>query len=214
MPNLTAPPLTYPVKSFPTGAGLTSSVPSGIAGELLTSGLLPGLSHLVKSGRVHTAYAKLTTPAVFSTAGGAGLGGPLLWNPPLSGVDAHLLAVSAVTVTAATSSVGGLGWSSGVLATAPTSTTAIDAQGNALIGGPASALSAYQIGTVTTVASSFMPLIQVDTGALGVQNMTPAWIPLDGAFAITPGTWGAVTGSVLFTTLVIYVGLMWAELPT
>lgn len=211
MPNITAPPLTFPTKSFPAGP---SNTPSGIAGEVSFSRLMPALSTLVKTGRVHTAYAKVTTPAIFSTAGGAGLGGPLLWNPPGSGVDAHLIAVSAVTVTAATSSVGGLGWSSGVLATVPTSTTAIDGQGNALIGGPGSALSAFQIGTVTTVATSFMPLVQVDTGALTVQSMTPAWIQLNGALAVTPGTWGAVTGSVLFTSLVIYVGLMWAELPT
>lgn len=211
MPNITASPLGLPVKSFP---GAASGVPSGILGEVLQGSLGPSVSTLVKRGLVHTAYAKVTTPAVYSTTSGVGLGGPLLWNPSTTNVDAHLLAVSAVVQTAATSSVGGLGWTTGLQPSAPTTTTAIDGSGNALVGGPASALTAYEIGTVNGTQTTFCPLIQVDTGAITVQNMTPAWIPLKGVFVLTPGNFGSITGSVLFTSLVIYVGLMWAELPT
>lgn len=212
--QITAPALTFPVKSFPGSVQGGVATPSGADGEVMFSALGATYSTLVKAGKVQTAYAKVTTPAVFSTASGVGLGGPLLWNPPASGVDAHLIAITAVTVTAATSSVGGLGWTMGAQPAVPTTTTAIDAKGNALVGGPASAMSLFQIGTVNGTQSSFFPLIQVDTGALTVSNMTPAWNYLDGSMVVTPGYFGSVTGSVLFTTLVIYVGLMWAELPT
>lgn len=211
--QITAPALQFPVKSFPGTVSPGAPSPSGIHGEVMFSALGTTYSTLVKSGKVQTAYATVTTPAVFSTTSGVGLGGPLLWNPPSNLIDAHLIAVSAVVATAATSSVGGLGLTMGLQPLVPTTTTAIDAKGNALMGGPASALSLFRIGTVNGTQTTFFPLIQVDTGAITTQNMTPAWNYLDGSFVINPGYFGAITGSVLFTTLVINIGLMWAELP-
>jgi hypothetical protein len=182
----------------------------------MTALLAGTYSTLVKKGLVFSAYATVTTPAVYNTAAGAGLGGPLLWNPPTNTVDAHIIAISAMVSTAATSSVGGLGWTSGVQVAAPTTTTAIDASGNMLVGGPSGQVKSYRIGTVSAgvAATTFMPLLQVDTGAITVSNMTPSWTILDGSLIVTPGNFGAVTGSVLFTTLVINIGLVWAEIPT
>ncbi len=121
----------------------------------------------------------------------------------------------AVSTAATTAAVGGLGWTTGLQAAAPTTTTAIDASGNALVGGPASALTSYRIGTVNggVAQTSFFPLVQVDEGAIGVFGMTPAWNYLDGSLILNPGYFGAVTGSVLFASLVVRVGLMWAEIP-
>lgn len=205
MPNITGPALSFPTASFP---GQSVANPSGISGEQLYSLLSPVYSTLVKSGRVHYGYATLTAPVIYTTA--AGTGGPLIQNPASSGVDVHILAISAITVVAS-AVAGGVGFT-GAAGTV-SSTTAIDASGNALAGGPNSSVNVYRVGTPATVGSFFMPILQTDTGALTVSNMTPAFTIIDGAFVIPPGMWGSVAASATLTTLQLSVGLLWAELP-
>ena len=205
MPNITAPPLTLPAKSFP-GAAVGS--PSGIVGEALFSLLSPSYSTLVKSGKVRYGYATLTAPVIYTTA--AGTGGPFLLNPAGSGVDAHIIAVSAVTVVAS-AVAGGLGFTGntgGISAS-----TAIDASGNALSGAGGGAVSVYRVATASTAGNFFMPILQMDTGALTVQSMTPAWTVIDGGFVVPQGTWGSVAASATLTTCQVSIGLVWAELP-
>lgn len=206
MPNLTAPSLTFPAKSFP-GAGVGS--PSGIVGEALTSQLAPWYSTLVKSGKVQTAYATTTAPVIYSTA--ANTGGPILCNSASSGVDCHIIAVSVLTVVAS-AVAGGLGFTGGV-GVVPAG-TAIDAFGNALSGGPLSAVSVYRRATPPSPGTFFLPFAQVDTGALTVSNMTPAWIPIDGGIIVPPGAWASVAGSATLTTAQLSIGLIWAEIPS
>lgn len=206
MPNITTTPLSFPAKSFP-GSGVGS--PGGINGEALLSLLSPVYSTLVKSGKVQTAYATTTAPVIYTTA--ANTGGPILVNPASSGIDCHILAVSVLTVVASTVA-GGLGFT-GASGTVPAG-TAIDASGNALSGGPASGVSAYRRATPANVGTFFMPFAQVDTGALTVASMTPAWISIDGGFIIPPGTWGSVAGSATLSTAQLSIGLIWAELPS
>ncbi len=205
MPNITGPALSFPVSSFP---GQASGNPSGVSGEQLYSLLMPVYSTLVKAGRVHFAYATLTAPVIFTTA--AATGGPFIQNPTTSGVDVHILAISAITVVAS-GVAGGVGFTGAAGTT--TASTAIDASGNALAGGPNSAVNVYRVATPATVGASFMPILQTDTGALTVSNMTPAFTILDGAFVIPPGTWGSIAASATLTTLQLSVGLLWAELP-
>ncbi len=205
MPNITAPALSVPAKSFPGAAG---GSPSGIAGEVLFSLLSPSYSTLVKAGKVHYGYATLTAPVIYSTA--AATGGPLLVNPAGSGVDAHIIAVAALTVVAS-AVAGGLGFTGNTGGAG--STTAIDASGNALSGGGGGAVLAYRVGTPTNAGNFFMPILQIDTGALTVSSMTPAWTVIDGGFVIPQGTWGSLAGSATLTTAQLSVGIMWAELP-
>src|SRR5262245_993960 len=111
MPNITAPNLQLPARSFP---GSQQGAPSGIAGELLLSELLGRYSHLVKSGVVQCAYATLaaSSPTIFST--NTLTGGPFIWNPPQNNVDAHLLGMSVAVATAAsTGTAGGIGITGG-----------------------------------------------------------------------------------------------------
>jgi hypothetical protein len=205
MPNLFGPALTFPTVSFP---GQSTANPSGIVGEQLYSLLSPVYSTLAKAGKLHYGYALLTAPVIFSTA--AATGGPLVQNPTTSGVDVHILAVSALTVVAS-AVAGGVGFTGGPGTVS--STTAIDSSGNTMSGGPNSAVNVFRVGTPAAAGLSFMPILQVDTGALTVSNMTPAFTILDGAFVIPPGTWGSIAASATLTTLQLSVGLLWAELP-
>lgn len=201
-------PLQIPVKA---AVGNNFGVPSGILGELVQSELLGRYSNLVKAGLVYVAHAVVTTPVIFSTA--AGTGGPLLWNRPNSGIDAHLLAMGFSTSIVTTVAGGiGIAGASGQTS-APGTTTAIDSTGNCLIGGPASACTTYRIGTVTNPAAQFMPVAQFHTGALTVDTTGLTWIPLDGIFIVPSGSWASPAGSATLSTLVINIGLIWAEIP-
>lgn len=206
MPNVTGPALTLPAKSFPGAAG---GSPSGILGEMLFSSLSPAYSTLVKSGKVRYGYATLTAPVIYTTA--AGTGGPILFNPAGSGVDAHVIAVAALTVVAS-AVAGGLGFTGNVGGNS--ATTAIDASGNALSGGGGGAVNVYRVATPSNAGNFFMPILQVDTGALTVSSMTPAWTVIDGGFVIPPGTWGGLAASATLTTAQLSVGLVWAELAS
>jgi hypothetical protein len=196
----------------PTPANPAGS-PAGYFGEKLVSELMGRYGTLVKAGRVQNALAALTAPVVFSTA--AGTGGPLLWNPPASGVDAHLLAVGFST-SVVTTVAGGLGVTGGSGQTAaPGSTTAADGSGNCLVGGPKSAINAYRAGTPTTAGAFFAPYAQVHTGALTVDTTGMTWLFLDGLFVAPPGSWlSAGSGSVTLTTLQAAICAIWAELPS
>jgi hypothetical protein len=201
---------SMPAKSFP---GPSVGTPGGLIGEPLLSEVMGRYSTLVKQGVVQTAYATLTAPVIFSTA--AGTGGPLIWNKPSSGVDAHLLAVgfsSSVVTTVA----GGLGITGAAGQTvAPSATTAIDASGNALIGGPASRMGGlYRVGTVTNAGAQLVPFAQFHTGALTVDTTGLLWQFLDGIFICPPGSWISAAATATLTTLQVQVALIWAELPT
>ena len=210
MPLIQGSPIQFPTAAQKSGNPI--GLPSGYLGELLVSEIMARYSGLAKSGRLFSAYATLTAPVIFSTA--AGTGGPLLWNRPNSGIDAHILAAGFST-SVVTTVAGGLGLTGGVgQALAPTATTAIDAIGNMYVGGPATSLGGvYRIGTPTNPGSQFFPFAQVHTGALTVDTTGLTWIDIGGAMIIAPGTWGSVAGSATLSTLQVQMGLIWAELP-
>jgi len=188
-----------------------ASVPGGLLKELLASNLLGRYSTLAKAGKLFTAYATLTSPVAFGTV--AGIGGPLLWNRPNSGIDAHILAVS-YNLSVASAAAGALGLTGGVSqAAAPTGAAAIDGSGNMLVGGPQSGVQAYRTGTVVNAGGFFLPLVQVHTGALTVDTTHSTWIDIGGAMIIPPGGWGSLAGSVVLTTAQIQAQIVWAELP-
>lgn len=209
MPNLQTSPLQFPPKA---GAGNIVGVPSGLANELLISELLGRYSNMVKAGRVFSAYATITAPVIFSTA--AGTGGPLLWNPPSSNIDAHVLAVGFST-SVVTTVAGGIGLTGNAgQAVAPTATTAIDASGNMLVGGGNPSVSAFRVGTPLQPGNRFFPLAQLHTGALTVDTTGITWMDVGGIFVVPPGCWGSLAGTATLTTLAIQAAVVWAELPT
>lgn len=211
MPLLQTGPLQLPGLS--SGAGNPSGVPSGWMNELIISELLGKYSSLVKLGVVQIAYATLTAPVIFSTA--AGTGGPLIWNKPTSKLDAHLLALGFST-SVVTTVAGGLGITGNAgQNVAPTATTAIDAIGNALIGGKASGMGGvFRVGTPSNAGGILLPFAQVHTGALTVDTTLLTWVDLNGAIIIPPGSWGSPAGTATLSTLQAQVALMWAELPS
>lgn len=194
-----------------TAAGNPVGTPSAFFGELAVSELLAKYSVLCKSNSLFSAYATLTAPVIFSTA--AGTGGPLLWNKPNSGIDAHILAVGFSTSVVTTVAGGiGLTGNSGQT-TSPTTTTAIDASGPMYLGGASSQLGGvFRLGTVTNAGNIFMPLAQFHTGALTVDTTAITWMDVAGAMIIPPGGWGSVAGTATLSTLQIQVGVIWAEL--
>ena len=166
----------------------------------------------MKAGKVFQAYSALTAPVIFSTA--AGTGGPLIWNKPNSGVEAHILAVS-FSSSVVTTVAGGLGFTGNAgQSTAPTTTTAITASGSTYIGGQVSQMGGvYNVGTVANAGAVFMPFAQFHTGALTVDTTAVTWIDIGGAIIIPQGSWGSVAASATLTTLQVGVNVIWAELP-
>lgn len=213
MPTITAPPLGFPARAF-TAAG---AAPSGIAGELMVSELVARYGSLVKTGRVQTAYATLAaaSPVAFNVANGVLMGGPVIWNKLGSNVDAHILGVGiAVTVanTTGPTTIGLTGQAGQVVV--PTTTTAIDAQGNAYIGGPPTQMTLFRTMTPTAgqTPQFFLPLFTVGTTALGAQ-FTPSYVDVAGAVICGPGSWVSIATNLVPTAFVASIALIWAELP-
>ncbi len=80
--------------------------------------------------------AIITAPVIFSTAGQLG---PMIWNRPGSGLDAHILAVGVGSPTTASSVAGAISYASNTQATVPTSATALVTM-NAYSGGGVSGM--------------------------------------------------------------------------
>lgn len=167
-----------------------------------------------KRGQLFIAYATVTTPVIWSTA--AGTGGPLLWNNTATAsktVNAVLLGLG-VGITTASGAASALGITGGSGQTsAPTTTTAITASSSTNMLAPASLCNVYKIGTVAAAGAWFMPTHTLDTGALTVGNVAPAWVDLGGAVVVPPGCWASVAASATGTSAVVDIALLWAEIP-
>ncbi len=210
MPNVLAPAFALPAKSFPG----TQGAASGIAGELLATDILPRYSTLCKLGKLQFAYATLSasSPTIYTT--NTLTGGPFLWNPPGSGVDAHILAMTVTNTTVpSTGTAGAFGITYGPQNAAPTATTAIDASGNMLAGGPSSALTVYRTATPAAAGTSFVATYQCGLTAVSAQ-FVPAWVEMGGIIILPPGNFLALAGSSTMTNGVFKAGLLWAEFPT
>lgn len=163
-------------------------------------------------GNAFAASAIVTAMVPYTTA--AGTGGPLLYNPAVTGaakgVTAYVMAVSYGCTTAATAAaVIGL---TGGATTAPTATTAIDSQTNLTLNQSATSVcTAYRIGTVSTAGTFLLPVGQIGTAALTAEFLDDNFIHLGGVLAVPPGYFCAVSSSVAMTTAVLTVGLVWVE---
>lgn len=199
--------------SLPSLAGGTKNASASFdrQGGLLVSELNGKYSGLSAAGKLFFAHAIVTAPVIYSTA--AGTGGPLLWNPPGSGVNAQLIAAS-VGVTTVTTVAAALGITGGVSQNvAPTSTTTIDGSGNSFFGGATAKVNSYRVGTVASAGTYLIPFGALHTGALTVDNTAIAWVDLCGMLTFGPGGWASIAASATATTTVATLGLMWAELP-
>lgn len=211
MPNITAPALTFPARAFPVQQ---AGAPVGVVGELGFSALLGKYATLVKAQKVFYTSAIVTAPVIFTSAGQLG---PILWNKPGSGIDAHLLGLSVGSPTTASSVAGSWGWMANVQSASPTATITALTVNNAYAGGGASQLG----GVMTTTGNVgilptpiFVPLIGVNTGAITTQCLGgTGFVDVGGLFIVGPGNMGCATVSATLTSGVFTVGLLWAELP-
>ena len=208
MPNITAPSLSFPSKSFPTQQ---AGAPSGLVGELLISETVGKYATLTKSGKVFYTSAIITAPVIFSTAGQLG---PMLWNRPGSGVDAHILAVSVSSPTTATTVAGAISWATNTQATVPTTATALTVM-NAYAGGGVSQMGGvFSTATILVAPTNVpFPLIACNTGAITTGVLTANYFAVGGMFQVGPGNVGYVCGNATLTAGVFTIGLLWAELP-
>jgi hypothetical protein len=210
MPNITAPALSFPAKSFPTQQ---AGAPVASVGELGMGALLGKYATLVKAGKVFYTSAIVTAPVIFTTAAQLG---PVLWNKPGSNIDAYLLAVSVGSPTTATSVPGAVGWMQNVQSTQPTATiTAITAV-NAYAGGGPSQLAGVMtltgnVGILPTPI--FLPMVGVNTGAITTQVLNGSgYVDVGGMLIVSPGNMGCLCANATLTSGVFTLGLMWAEL--
>ncbi|MDH4185526.1 MAG: hypothetical protein OEV08_00895 [Nitrospira sp.] len=208
---------TFDVTSVLAEVGPGSAVADGTSQKLRmdkNKGLVVQLAHgkyteASRRGNLFMAHAIVTAPVIYSTE--AGTGGPLLWNGS-STVVANILAVGiGVTVVTTVAAAIGLTGGNGQTA-APTTTTAIDSTTNLLVGGAASACTAYRVGT-TVDNKFFLPLAHLHTGALTVDTFGLGWIELDGLLTVPPGSYVSLAASATATTTVMQACLVWEEIP-
>ena len=166
----------------------------------------------VRAGRVFTAHALMGTDAVaFGTEAGQEI---VLWNPPDSGVDLSILAVSYAHITAATGlgDLGIAGYSPSP--TAITETTAIT--NTACLDGSIRRSQAHAVMTATVVGAElyYLPLLGVGTGAITVPLADRQFFELAGLIQVPPG--GAIAAascSDVPTAARFVVGVIWEEVP-
>jgi hypothetical protein len=183
----------------------------GRSGEQIFTELHGRYYQQAKNGKVFMAQAIVTAPVIFSTA--AGTGGPLLWNPPTSGVDAVILGVSfGVTVVTTVAAALGITGNSGQ-SVAPGSTTAIDGRSSGYIGGGNSACTAYRVGTPTNAGGFLLPFASLHTGALTVDTGATGFADIGGMVIVPPGSWASIAASATATTTVAQLGMIWEEVP-
>ncbi len=208
MPNLSGPSFSLPTTSFPTGQ---AGVPVGAMGELSVSEILAKYATMTKLKKVFYTSAIITAPVIFSTAAQLG---PMLWNRPGSGVDAHILGVSVGSPTTASTVAGAISWASNTQATVPTTATALTVM-NAYAGGGVSSMGGvFSTATILVAPTNVpFPLVAVNTGAITTGALTNNFIDLGGVFQVGPGSIGYVCGNATLTAGVFTIGLLWAELP-
>lgn len=183
----------------------------GRQGEWLVSEWNGRYGNLAAAGKLFMAQAIVTAPVIFSTA--AGTGGPLVWNPPGSGVNVSVMAVSlGITVVTTVAAALGLTWNN-QQPSAPTTATAIDGRSNMLVGGAASISTPFRIGTVAVPGASLLPFANLHTGALTVDSLGTSWIDIGGAVVVPPGAWVSIAASATASTTVGTFGMVYAELP-
>lgn len=209
MPNITAPTLTFPTRSF---QAQQTGAPAGVVGELVFSEVLGRYATLVKAQKMF--YASITwgtAPASFVTANQFG---PVLWNRPGSGIDAYVVALGVSNLTTANTGGGAVGWTSNVQVTEPTTATKLTSW-NAYAGGGNSLINAYSTATVGILPTPiFWPLTALTQGAITINALTQNWIEVSGALVVGPGTMGCVCGSAVLTATVSTATIVWAELAT
>ena len=183
----------------------------GRGGEQIVSALHGRYYEQAKRGNLFTAYATMTAPVIYTTAGGTG--GPLLWNGSTN-KDLVVLGVGyAISVVTTVATGLGLTGNSGQPA-APTTTTAIDdGITNLLIGGGASVANAYRLGTVASAGNFFIPFADVNTGALTTASTHLTWVDLGGMIVCPPQSWVSVAAGATASTLQVQVALVWEEVP-
>ncbi len=209
MPGISGPALGFPTRSFPAMSG----APGGVVGELAISELLGRYSTLAKSQKLFYTSAIITAPVIFSTAGQLG---PMLWNKPGSGVDAHILAVTCSEPSTATAVPGAIGFATNVQPSAPTTATSIVAVNGYASGSASQMAGVFSTATVlvTNPVPIFLPLIGVAGAAITVGNsVTTSWADVGGLSIVAPGTVGYVCASATLTAAVLTIGLVWCELP-
>jgi hypothetical protein len=190
--------------------GTPTTAALGPAGEWLVSERLPRYEELAWRGQLFMARAVVTAPVIFSTA--AGTGGPRIWNGS-SKINVVPVAMGfgqtvSTTVAAALGLTGGTGQT-----VVPTATTAADNLINMFLGAGQPGANAYRVGTPSAAGSFFLPLADIDTGALttGVGGFN--WIELAGMMIVPPNGWVSVSASATATTFVGQIALIWAEVP-
>ena len=201
--------LALPQKSQ-LGSGNAVGVPSGLAGEMSMSQLLPRYSTLTKLGRVFTARSPLQTLSIAGTA----MTGLILWNSSNS-TDLHLLKASGdVAVTSA--AMTGIAFAYGQFqSSTPTTTTAAQQACDYLAFTGSAAGKAY---TVATMAAA--PVAQFDvlhnTAAIGATGEDTGFlIDFEGSIILPPNYWGAfVALGAASAASAVNLSLKWAELPS
>ncbi len=204
-------PVSGQVGEQVVGKGVTTQpLRQGGLADMIVSACQGRYYELARNGRVFIAQATVTAPVIYTTA--AGTGGPLLWNGTSTVMGVILAVGFGVTVVSTVACALGITGNTGQSA-APGSTTAIDGQRCTYLGGPSPAINAYRIGTPSVAGNFLLPVAQLHTGALTVDNATMCWADVGGSVIIPPGCWASLATSATATTTVGQFGLMWAEVP-
>lgn len=191
--------------------GTNPALRQGRSAELVVTELHGRYYEQAFRGNLYVAQAIITAPVIYTTA--AGTGGPLVWNPPGSGINVVPVAIGyGVTVVTTVAAALGLTGNTGQVI-APTSTTAIDGRTSAMIGGGNGKATAYRVGTPTNAGNFLLPVADLHTGALTVDTGAFHWVDLGGVLICPPGGWVSPAASATASTCVVQLALVYEEVP-
>lgn len=191
-----------------TSVGVSAPLRQGKNGQLITADGHGKYYETALNRRLFQSYGAPATLTAVNTT----YTGHLLHNPASSGVNLVLYEIDlVVSVTSAT--MTGIALASATQSTTPTSTTAVERQGNLFLGGASGAVQAYKAATLTAAGTAFRILMH-NTAAIETVGVDRVNIDLGGSVIVPPGYWvalaaiGAASASAAVGSTIIY-----AEIP-
>jgi len=177
-------------------------------GELITGYAHPRYFEAAQRGKLFFSYAAAATLTAVNTT----YTGHALYNPLGSGVNLVLSKI-AIIVSVTSASMTGIALATNLQASAPTGLTAVDRQGNCLIGNAAGAVLGYKAATLAAAGTSLLALIH-NTAAIATTGVDQLVVDLEGSVIIQPGytvhlaALGAASAASAVTS-----SFIWEEVP-
>lgn len=188
--------------------GTQAPLRSGKNGQLITADAHGKYYETALNRRLFQSYGAPQTLTAVNTT----YTGHLLWNPVGSGVNLVLYEID-IIVSVTSASMTGIALASAAQTTTPTSTTAVERQGNLFQGGATGAVLAYKAATLTAAGTAYRALMH-NTAAIATTGVDRINIDLGGSVIVPPGYWTALAAlGAASAASAVGSSIIYAEIP-